>query len=65
MSVHVPLMIRIEASHNPRIPVSMGNPVSCVQVGGNDSMSFAPSGKMPGLCLIPDNLSPVPKILVK
>ena len=40
-SVHVPLMIGTEVSQNPRIPTSMGNPVSCVQAGGSDSMSFA------------------------
>ena len=44
MYVHVPLMIGIEVSHNPGIPASMGNPISCVQVGGSDSMSSAPSG---------------------
>ena len=44
MSVLVPLMIGTEVSHNPRIPASVGNPVSCVQVGGSDSMSFASSG---------------------
>ena len=44
MSVHVPLMIETEVSHNPGIPTSVGKPISCVQVGGNDSMSSAPSG---------------------
>ena len=44
MSVHIPSMIGIEASHNPRIPAFLGNPVSYVQAGGNDSMSSAPSG---------------------
>ena len=43
MSVHVPLMIGTEVSHNPGIPASMGTPISCVQVGGSDSMSSAPS----------------------
>ena len=41
MSVHVPLMIGTEVPHNPGIPASVGNPVSCVQAGGSDSMSFA------------------------
>ena len=41
MSMHVPLMIETEVSHNPRIPTSMGNPISCVQAGGSDSMSSA------------------------
>ena len=43
MSVHVPLMIGIEVSHNPGIPASLGNLVSCVQAGGSYSMSPAPS----------------------
>ena len=44
MSVHVALMIGTKVSHNTRIPASMGNPVSCVQAGGSDSMSSTPSG---------------------
>ena len=44
MSVHVPLMIETEMSHNPRIPASVGNPILCVQVGGSDSMSSASFG---------------------
>ena len=47
MSVHVPLMIGTEVSHNLGIPTFVGNPVSCVQDGGSDSMSSAPSGYMP------------------
>ena len=43
MSVHVPLMIGTEVSHNPRILASVGNPISCVRAGGSDSMSSAPS----------------------
>ena len=42
MSVHVPLMIGTEVSDNLGIPNSVGNPVSCVQAGGSDSMSSAP-----------------------
>ena len=44
MSVHVPLMIGSEVSHNPGIPTFVGNHVSCVQAGGSDRMSSAPSG---------------------
>ena len=44
MSVHVPLMIGTEVSHNPRIPTSVGNPVSCVKASGSDRKSFALSG---------------------
>ena len=44
VSVHVPLMIGTEVSYNPRILVSMGKLVSCVQAGGSDSMSSTPSG---------------------
>ena len=44
MSMHVPLMIGTQVSHNLGIPASVGNLVSCVQAGGNDSMSSAPSG---------------------
>ena len=44
VSMHVPLMIGIEVSHNPGISASMGNHISCVQAGGSDSMSSAPSG---------------------
>ena len=44
MFVHVPLMIGIEVSHNLGILASVGNPVSCVQVGGSDIMSSALSG---------------------
>ena len=44
MSVHVPLMIGTEVSHNPRIPAFLGKPVSCVHASGSDSMSSAPSG---------------------
>ena len=38
MSVHVPLMIGTEVSHNSGIPSSTGNPVSSVQTGGNGNM---------------------------
>ena len=41
VSVHVLLMIGIKVSHNPRIPASMGNPVSFVQAGVNDIISSA------------------------
>ena len=44
VSVHVPLMIGTEVSHNPGIPASVGNLASCVQAGGSDSMSTASSG---------------------
>ena len=44
MSMHVLLMIGTEVSHNPRIPTSVGNPVSYVQADGSDSMSFSLSG---------------------
>ena len=44
MSVHVPLMIGTKVPHNLGIPASMGNPISCVQTGGSDSMPSAPSG---------------------
>ena len=44
MSVHVPLLIGTEVSHNSRIPASVGNPVSCVQASGSDSKSSALSG---------------------
>ena len=44
VSVHVPLMIRIKVSHNPRIPAFVGNSVSCVHACGSDIMSSAPSG---------------------
>ena len=43
MFMHVSLMIGTEVSHNLGIPASMGNPVSCVQAGGSDSISSAPS----------------------
>ena len=43
MSVHVPLMIGTKVSYNLRILASVGNPVSCVQASGIDSMSFASS----------------------
>ena len=51
MSMHVPLMIGTEVSHNPGTPASVGNPVLCVQAGGSDSMSSALSDKMPRLGL--------------
>ena len=44
VSVHAPLMIGTEVSHNPGIPAFVGTPVSCVQAGGSDSMSSALSG---------------------
>ena len=44
MSMHVPLMIETEVSHNLRIPAFVGNPISCVQAGGSDGMSSTPSG---------------------
>ena len=44
MSVHVPLMIGTEVSHNSGIPAFVGNLVLCVQSSGSDSMSSAPSG---------------------
>ena len=44
VSMHVPLMIGTEVSHKPRIPASVGNPVSCVQADGSDSMPSASSG---------------------
>ena len=44
VSVHVPLMIGTEVSHNPGIPTFVGNPVSCVQADASDRMSSAPSG---------------------
>ena len=37
-SVHVPLMIGIEASHGPAIPASEGNPASYVQADCNGNM---------------------------
>ena len=37
--VNVPLMTGIGVSHNSGIPFSKGNPVSCVQAGGNRNMS--------------------------
>ena len=40
-SVNLSLMIGTWVSHNSGIPVSKGNPVSCVQAGGNRNMSFA------------------------
>ena len=43
-SVSVPLMTGTGVSHNSRIPASEGNPVSCVQAGGNRNMSFALAG---------------------
>ena len=45
--VHVPLMIGTEVYHNPGIPAFVGNPISCVRAGGNDSMSSASSGNLP------------------
>ena len=39
MSALVPLMIRTEVSHSPRILVSEGNPASHVQADGNGSIS--------------------------
>ena len=41
MSVHVPLMIGTEVSHNPRIPAFVDNLVACAQANGNGSMSLA------------------------
>ena len=35
--VNVPLMIGIRVSHNFGILASKGNPVSCVQAGGNSN----------------------------
>ena len=37
-SVNVPLMTGTEVSHNSGILASEGNPVSCVQTGGNGKM---------------------------
>ena len=39
--VNVPLITRTRVSHNSGIPAFDGNPVSCVQAGGNRTMSFA------------------------
>ena len=39
VSVHIPLMIRTEVSHNSKIAASAGNPVSSVQAGDNGNMS--------------------------
>ena len=39
MSECVPLMNGTEVSHDSRILASTGNPVSLVQVDGNDNMS--------------------------
>ena len=44
LSMHVPLMIGTEVSHNPGIFTSVGNPISCVEAGGSDRMSSAPYG---------------------
>ena len=44
VSVHVPLMIGTEVSHNPGILASVSNLVSCVQASGSDSKSSASSG---------------------
>ena len=33
--VNVPLMTGIRVLHNSRIPTSEGNPILCVQAGGN------------------------------
>ena len=41
-SVLVPLMIGNAPSHNSGILAFLGNPVSCSQVDGNDSMSSVP-----------------------
>ena len=43
-SMNVPLMIGTGMSHNFGIPTSKGNPVSCVQDGGNRNMSSALAG---------------------
>ena len=42
VSVHVLLMIGTKVSHNPGIPASVGNPVSCVQAGVSDIISSVP-----------------------
>ena len=44
MSVHVPLMIGIVLSYNPRILASEGNPTSYVQADGSNRMSLVLSG---------------------
>ena len=43
MSVPVPLMTGNALSHNSGILAFADNSVSCAQVDGNDSMSFASS----------------------
>ena len=48
--MNVPLMTEIGTktrtgvSHNPGIPTSKGNPISCVQAGGNRNMFSALDG---------------------
>ena len=43
-SVNVPLMTGTGVSHNSGIPTSEGNPVSCVQAGGNGNKFPALAG---------------------
>ena len=43
-SVNISLMTGIVVSHNSGIPASDGNPVSCVQAGGNRNMSSTLTG---------------------
>ena len=52
-------------SQNPGIPISWCNPVSYVQVIGRNNISSVLPDPMPYLGLGPDNLGPVPEILVK
>ena len=47
MSECVPLMTGTEVSHDPGILAFVGNPVSCVEVDGNDNMSSVLTGKEP------------------
>ena len=47
MSEYVPLITRIEVSHDSGILAFVGNPVSYVQADGNDNMSSVPTGSEP------------------
>ena len=42
---NVPLMTGTGVSHNSGIIASKGNPISCVQAGGDENMSFVLAGK--------------------
>ena len=60
VSSHVLLLTGTVMSQNPRIPVSGGNPISCVQVADNGSTpSISPDWKLSSV--LPDRqLSSVP-----